>query len=315
MFKTIWKQMRSDWVRILMAFVLGSMIYLLRSDVFSSAIESKEISNIPVHLEYSSANIVNLDNKITTASITVEGSVHRIRKLSAKQISVTVQVNQSHLETGMIELTEKNIKTPLGVRVKDIHTRRIIVNLELLESKKVKVTPVFDSVKNLSENYSISKTAIFPNEVVISGPKSKIKDVKEVFTSPIPLDSSIQDNFKYTANIATPEGVASAPTKVKCDISISQNFSKRTIKKVPIQLLSRNHTALKFTLNPVEVDIEISGPSRIVHFLSADNFDVFVNTNNIKKPGEYILNIRCASRSNEIKIISVTPIQLTLSAR
>lgn len=315
MFKTIWKQMRSDWMRILMAFVLGCMIYLLRSDIFSSAIESKEFSNIPVHLDYSSSNIINLDNKINTASITLEGSPHRIRKLSAKQISVEVQVNQSHLETGIIELTEKNIKTPLGIRVKDIHTRRIIVNLELLESKKVKVTPVFDSIKNLSDNYSISKTTIFPNEVVISGPKSKIKDVREVFTAPIPLDSTIQDNFKYIANIAPIAGVTTAPSKVNCEITIAQNFSKRIIKKVPIQILSRNRTALKFTLNPAEVDIEISGPSRIVHFLTADNFDVFVNTNNIQKPGEYILNIRCASRSNEIKIVSITPIQLTLTAR
>lgn len=315
MFKNIWKQLRSDWVRILMAFVLGSMIYLLRSDIFSSSMESKEFSNIPIHLEYSGANIVNLDNKMPTASLTVEGSLYRIRKLTAKQIAVEVAVNQSHLETGVIELTEKNIKTPFGVSVKDILTRRIIVNLELLESKKVKVTPVFDSIKNLSENYSISKTAIFPNEVVISGPKSKIKDVKEVFTSPIPLDSSVRDNFKYTANIAPPEGVTTAPTTVRCDISIAQNFSKRIIKKVPIQLLQRGNTALKFALNPAEVDIEISGPSRIVHFLTVDDFDVFVNTNNIKKPGEYILNIRCTSRSNEIKIISITPIQLTLNAR
>ena len=68
-------------------------------------------------------------------------------------------------------------------------------------------------------------------------------------------------------------------------------------------------------MSPAVADVEISGPSRIIHFLTANDIDVFVNAANITKPGEYVLNVRCASRSNEVKIASVTPIQLTLTAR
>lgn len=315
MFKKIWKQLRSDWVRVLMAFVLACLIYLMRSGIFSSAIETKEFSDIPVHLEYAQANIINLDNKINTASVTFEGSPHRIRKLTANQITITVTADLNHLDDGLIELTEKNIKTPLGIKVKEIHTRRITVNLEVLESKKVKVTPVFDSMKNLSENYSIAKTTIFPNEVMISGPKSKIKDIREVFTSPIPLDNTIQDNFKYMANIEPIAGVAAAPSKVNCEITIARNFSKRIIKKIPIRILLQKNTDLNFSMNPAVAEVEVSGPSRIIHFLTPNDIDVFVNAANITKPGEYVLNIRSASRSNEVKVVSVTPIQLTLTAR
>lgn len=316
MFKKLWKQLRSDWVRVLMAFVLGCLIYLLRSNVFSSSVESREFSNITVNLEYPNANIINLDNKKPVAAVTLEGTPHRIQKLTPEQIIIKADVEQTHLNSGLIELTEKNIKVPFGIRVKSINTPRILVNLDIIESKKVKVSAVFDSVKNLSENYSIAKTAIIPREVMISGPRSKIKDIREVRTAPIPLDSTIQDNFQYTAAVA-PLGsdIISVPSMVKCEITIARNFSKRVIKKVPVRMLIQKNTDLKFVLNPATVDIEISGPARIVHFLSTNDFDAFVNADNITKPGEYILNIRCMPHSKDIQIISITPIQLTLNAR
>ena len=70
MLKKIWKQLRSDKIRILMAFVLACLIYLMRSGIFTSTVETKEFSDIPVHLEYAEDNIINLDNKINTASVT-----------------------------------------------------------------------------------------------------------------------------------------------------------------------------------------------------------------------------------------------------
>ena len=114
MFKKLWKQLRSDWVRVLMAFVLGCLIYLLRSNVFSSSVESREFSNITVNLEYPNANIINLDNKKPVAAVTLEGTPHRIQKLTPEQIIIKADVEQTHLNSGLIELTEKNIKVPFG---------------------------------------------------------------------------------------------------------------------------------------------------------------------------------------------------------
>lgn len=316
MLKKIWKHLRSDWIRVLMALALAMLVYVSRSDIFSNQTEIRELSNIPVKLEFPNSNIINLNDKENTVSVTFEGSPQRISKLSAEQISISVDITQSNLQSGLVEITEKNIKHPLGIRIKEINTPRITVNLETIESKKVPVRITFDSLHKLSENYTVSKTAVFPQEVMISGPKSKIDDVKEVLSSPIPLDSSIQDNFKYTADIVPAAGITTVPSKVECEIYITRTFGKRTLKKIPVSILEAPHKDLNFSykLNPAEVEIEISGPSRIVHFLTANDFDVFVNAKNITKSGEYILNIRCNSRSPEVKIISITPLQLTLTA-
>ena len=248
--------------------------------------------------------------------MTFEGTPQRIAKLTSDEIKINVVINKKHLDSGLIELTEKNIQTPFGIRIKEINTPRLTVNLEIIESKKVPVRVTFDSLKKLSENYSVSGSTVFPREVIISGPKSKLDNISEVLTSPVPLDSSINDNFKYNADIAPVAGIISAPSKVTCDISISQNFGKRKIKKVPISLLlpPDRVSTLNFKLNPATVDIEISGPSRTVHFLGSTDFDVFVNAKDINKAGEYILNVRCSARSPEVKVTSVTPVQLTLVA-
>ncbi len=314
MLKKIWKQLRSDWVRVLMAFVLGCLIYLLHSNVFSSSVESKEFSDITVELEYPN-NITNLDDNKPVASVTLEGTPYRIKKLTAEKIKIKAAVEPAHLKSKVIELTEKNIEVPFGIRIKSINPKRIPVYFDITESKKVKVTPVFDSIKNLSENYYIAKTKIIPQEVMISGPLSKIKHISEVRTAPIPLDSTIQDNFKYVANIESITDAAVLPSKVNCEVIIARNFSKRIITKVPVRMLIQKNTNFKFTLNPATVDIEISGPARIIHFLNVNDFDTFVNADNITKPGEYVLNIRCVPRSKDIQVVSVTPIQLTLNAR
>ena len=188
----------------------------------------------------------------------------------------------------------------------------------MTKSKKVPVREKFDSLKKLSANYSVAKTTIFPAEVVISGPQSKIKNISEVTTSPIPLDGTIQDSFKYVADISPIADVATAPAKVNCEVSISRNFSKRTLKKVPVRLLLPPGGKLpefNYRVNPAEVEIEFTGASGVVHFLNTKDFDVFVNVQDISKPGEYILNIRCSPRSNNVKILSVTPLQLTLQVQ
>lgn len=316
MFKKLWSHICSDWIRVVMALALAILIYLLRSDIFSTRNEIREISGIPVKLEYPNSNIINLDNKKYTASLTVEGSPQRISRLTSDQIQISVDITRKHFLSGLVELTEKNIKTPFGIHIRKINTPRLTVNLELIESKKVPVRATFDSLKKLSENYSVQSTSIFPQEVIISGPKSKLDNITEVNTIPIPIDASINDSFKYTADISPIDGVATAPSKVKCEINIIQNYNKRTLKKVPVALLlpSGKTADLKYKLAPATVDIEFSGPSRVVHFLDSNAFDIFVNAKEITKAGEYILHLRCAARSPEVKIISITPVQLTLIA-
>lgn len=314
MLKKLLKQISNDKVRVLMAFVLACFIYALRSDIFSAKTETGTF-NVPVILEYPNANIVNLDNNKNIAAVTVEGAAHRINTLTADKISASVEVLPGHLQTGRIELTAKDIKVPLGIRIKKIEPSFLTVNLEEIISKKVPVKPVFDSLKNLSGNYSVSKTTIFPAEVMISGPKSKINDIKELSTTPIPIDNSIQTSFKYNADISAIDGVTMVPSEVKCDIAITQNFNHRIIKKVPIKLLLRNNNKLTYTMKPSEVELEISGPARAVNLATVNDFDVFVNADNITMPGEYTLNIRCAARTGDLKVIAVTPILLTLTAR
>ena len=315
MLKKIWRHLCSDWIRVFMALFLAYMMYALRSGENKKA--SKVFEQIPVNIEYRDANIVNLDNRQHYTSVSLEGAPNRLEKVKASQIVITVEIDRKHLTNGLIELSEKNIKCPSGLKVKDIHSPNIPINLETIESKKVPVRERFDSLKKLSANYSVAKTTIFPAEVVISGPQSKIKNIREVTTSPIPLDGTIQDSFKYIADISPIADVTTAPAKVNCEISISRNFSKRTLKKVPVRLLlpTGKLPDFNYRVNPAEVEIEFTGVSGIVHFLNAKDFDVFVNAQDISKPGEYILNIRCFPRSNNVQILSVTPLQLTLQVQ
>ena len=161
-----------------MALFLAYMMYALRSGEDKKA--SKVFEQIPVNIEYRDANIVNLDNRQHYTSVSLEGAPNRLEKVKASQIVITVEIDRKHLTNGLIELSEKNIKCPSGLKVKDIHSPNIPINLETIESKKVPVRERFDSLKKLSANYSVAKTTIFPAEVVISGPQSKIKNIREV---------------------------------------------------------------------------------------------------------------------------------------
>ena len=64
MIAKIWKQLRSDWVRVLTALVMACLIYLMRSDFLNKNTVTRDIDNIPVELEFLSSDIINLDINI-----------------------------------------------------------------------------------------------------------------------------------------------------------------------------------------------------------------------------------------------------------
>ena len=107
MFKRLWNHLCSDWIRVVMALALALLIYLIRSDIFSAKNEIREISGIPVKLEYPNSNIINLDNKGYTASISVEGSPQRIAKLTPEEIRIMVEIDQMHLQSGLEMFSNK----------------------------------------------------------------------------------------------------------------------------------------------------------------------------------------------------------------
>ncbi len=316
MIKKIWKQLRSDWVRVLTALVMASLIYLMRSDFFNRNTVSRDIDNVPVTLDFQSSNIINLGSNIPKTTLTIQGNQDKISALTAEQIKIILPISQNDIGRGLIDLTPENIKTPAGVKVIRIHNPQITVHLEQVDSKKVPIEIVFDSLNKLSANYSVAKASPFPREVTISGPRSKIKDIKSVATRAIPLDSSVQNSFKYTAEISAPSGITTVPAKVACDIEIIQNFTTRIIK-VPAALLipPKKHLPLEFKVHPQQIELKFSGPSRIVHFLTQKDFYVFVNAENIATPGEYTQQVHCLSNNTAVRITSVNPSQVTVTVQ
>lgn len=317
MLKNLFRQLRSDWVRIFMALVLAGLLYLQRSDFFTTAVETKDINNIPVEFVYADPNLVNIDDKEHTLNITFEGSPNRISALDAAKVSVKVNIDRRHLEDGLIKIEAKDVSLPSGIRVKRIHNPHITVNLEEMTSKKVPVKIVFANQDSLAEGYSVSKVVPFPAEVMISGAKSKISNIDSVNSAPIPLDNSIRNNFKYTANIDIGSGVDAAPSKVDCEIFINRKFSKRVIKNIPILIMHEGskNPDIEYSLNIKDADIEVSGPTSIVHFRSEKDFDVYVNAKNFNTPGEYKVNVYCTAHAGDLQIISVNPSNLLLEVR
>ncbi len=315
MLKKLWKQLRSDWIRVCMALLFASLIYLLRSDVFSTEKKSREFTNIPVKLSFADPKMVNLGDKKYTVSITVEGSAQRINELTPDKFDVNVVINSTHFVDGLVKITEKNIECPIGINIKEIKPNNIAVNLDTIESKKVKVLPTCNE-QNLSADYAVEKIILFPDEVMISGPASKIKNITSVKTNEIPLDDSVPE-FSYVVDFPAQQDITITPSKVNCQVVIFQKSKRKVLKNVPVSILTANNNKqnFEFTLAPSTVQIEISGPYLRVNSASAQDFEIFVDVSNIATPGVYQLPILGMPKSKDLKIHSLTPLQLQLTAK
>lgn len=314
------KFIRHDFLRKLAAFLLTTLIFVYFYAKESKAAEETTFTDIPVNVTVSEG----YDWRILPRKVSVELRRGLTAPKSISQSDITINLTPD-LHSGKtlykIKLDSSHISSPVGTYVSAIHPGEVTLEVEPRETKRVKVLPDLSGRSNLPEDYTIVKARCFPEEVELSGPAGRLPG--EIFTTPIPFDSSITRSFSYPAVLQLPPNskLKASPGEVYVQIEIETTHARKIIGNIPVKLLAGSQIEKKVDMEIVSprksVEITVVGLKRNVESLSASDFFSYADVSKLEAGVHNKVPIHVQSRREKegVRIKSFRPGSIDIRVR
>lgn len=139
---------------------------------------------------------------VQTVTVRLIGSKKAVRQLSPYQVNVSVDLSPRQEGSVTINLGPENVLAPDGLEVAAIEPGTIRVDLEREITQRVPVIPKL--VGKPAAGVSVAEPEVFPNQVLVSGPASRVDRITSLSTPPILLDGHAS-TFEETVAVLQPD--------------------------------------------------------------------------------------------------------------
>ena len=175
---------------------------------------------------------------------------------------------------------------------------RIIVNMQQLDSVKVKVIPDLDLTYEKQFNRH-GKIQITPDSVTVYGPKNKIKTIDNIHTEHLSL-KNVNSNIDKNLSLQLEDMI-----KADCkEVNVKMNVEKYTEAIANVKI--NNNTDNKLRLFPDKVKIKYIVYLSDYNIINENSFTVNIDANDIT-PENNSLPVYLVDYPNNTRIISIEP--------
>lgn len=137
---------------------------------------------------------------VQSVNVRLRGSNRLIRQLAPYQVNVQVDLNQAAPGRIDVNLSPRDVLMPDGLEVVSIVPNVIRVRLEQEISQRLPVVPQL--VGEPATGAVVEEPEVFPNQVLVSGPKSLLSRTRSLSTRPINLNGQAVTFVQQVAVVA-----------------------------------------------------------------------------------------------------------------
>lgn len=273
-----------QWPAKVICLIIAIFLYVFHQ---VSLIDKKTFV-VPLTIQ-ENGNVMHVGTVPNTVSVIVRTSNENMKFISANEISAFVNIDNI-IDKGVYELPvnlniSDSLKTldPLEVRLKD---NKVVLEVDNRSFKYVKVQP--SVVGDVSRFYEIENISITPSTVKITGPKSMIDVIQDVYTSRITV-SNAETSFStdVTVQIVNKLVEIEDDVKVKADVTVVPKNMELELD-VPVDLMNLS-PELTIEGNVPEVRIRLFGTLNYLENYHVPRRSVQALLGDIKEPGVYEL--------------------------
>ncbi len=210
-----------------------------------------------------------------------------------------------------IELNADMIRPPLPRRLKVVRIEpgRVKVRLERVVRRTLPVRPELAGLPPLGYT---PEAGVTPGEVEVSGPASKVEDLKEIKTEPLELRSA-PEAFSRTVLLSwAGDFVSFAPDHVTVSVTFQPTLMSRKFDRVEVAVRNLGG-GLRAKLVPPRLDLTVQGPQRVLSNYALEAGSVYVDAAGLE-PGTYRVtpkielpqSIEVTRREPEVQTLELT---------
>ena len=238
--------------------------------------------------------------------ITIKGKEEYLSEVDPSDFKAYIDLGDFPHLPPEIPVEVEKLNVPRNIVIKDVNPSNVMVRIEKLVEKVVKVQPVI--VGKPRRGYFVEDIEINPSMVKIRGPSSEIRTIDEIYTQEIDINNiGLTESFdvplilKHFKNIEI----------------IGNNYVNILIRIVEkYELLQINDIGLKFlnlkqefniTPNEVLVSVKIKLSNQLSDIVSKDDILAYVDCESVKEIGKITLPIQIKVLRKGIEIVEYNP--------
>jgi YbbR domain-containing protein len=241
------------------------------------------IVSIPLAFRSLDSSLVIARVETTFARVGVEAKGKDLLRLRfAKPL---LQLDLSHVQTGMNRFLLKNgeLKMPSGIAVRAIKPDTIELPIDLLGKKRMTVTV---PIKGKPQKGFALNRIVIKDTVYLFGPRDEVMLFTGLNTEPCALQNLSQATDKRLKVLLPPDkNFESRPESVLVRIEIEPE-AKKTFSNLKLGI--NRAPGIQATVTPMQVTIEVAGPTSRINQLTADEIQTTLRLKDLKH-GSYEL--------------------------
>ncbi len=220
-----------NWGLKLFSFLLALILWLTL--ITPEKIFSEKSLTIPLELHNIPPEMELMERPLATIDVKIRASKSLINDITSANVLAVLNLEKASFDQEDYPLNNSMISIPSGAEVREIYPSQVSLKLE--RTREILLDVEANIIGELKEGLKVENVGIFPPQVLIKGPESKVKDDDKVRTSPIDI-SSLTETTELEADLILPNPdlrLASAQTKVRVRILIQEENpeAKRGKKK------------------------------------------------------------------------------------
>ena len=292
-------------ISLLLAFFLWFSINVSERDAEGTL-------EVPLRVRALAPGMIVTSQPVKPIAVTVRGPRTILDGVDERRTRMTIDL--SDIAPGELrqELNADMLRPELPRRLKvvRIEPARVKVRVERLARRRLPVKAELDGLPPMG--YTADAT-VTPGEVEVSGPASKVDDLKEIKTEPIDMRGAPEPIEHNVLLSWAGDFVSFTPDHVLVALSFKPTMMMRRFEHVEVAVRGVP-AGMRAKLVPPRVDLTVQGPQRVLSNFDLPDGSVFVDagslgsgTHRVTPQAELPQSLEVTRRDPEVQTLEIGP--------
>jgi YbbR domain-containing protein len=250
-------------------------------------------------------------NTPDTIDVRVRGSSAVLTRLQPGEIVAVLDMSGARSGARLFQIRPDEVRAPFGVQVMQVVPSTLALELERSARRRVPVVPVVDGQP--APGFVMGTKTAKPETVEIIGPESRVRQVSEATTEPVPIRDA-RAVVRDTVNVGVIDSAVrlADPTVAQVTVAIWPAPVERRLPNVPVRW--RNlPPGLSAQLSPNLTSVTVRGTEELVEGLRPDAILAYVDLAGLGV-GQYNLRVQ-VDQTERFGIDAIDPANVTVTIR
>jgi hypothetical protein len=283
--------MRNIQLKVFSIFIAVLLWYYVANNVSTLTL------SIPIEIKNPPSDKIILSTYAEQAEVKISGPSFMLSGIASSLPSFKIVIPKSTENRFVAVLEPEQLSFPSAVKVDSIEPREIELIFDDRISKEVPIE--IPKLGMVAEDLQLKEVQTFPSKISIIGPKTELDKIQRLEAYPIDLRELKKGEIRKEISLRKPGNlITSSVEKITILLKVTEVEITKKFENLPVEI--RSLDGYQYTVNPIDVSIQVSAPKDIINILEP------------QKIIPYIRISKDVNTSDTVEVLSEVPAEVSV---